>query len=90
MRRIATWESCSERQVVNGMAGVNRPKRGEQLAEDKEIDGVECEMNVARNSVALNRATDAAALSRVQLLAKLIKAAVIAVKSRVTCGWLHA
>ena len=72
--------------MVNGVSGVNRSEGGEQLTEDKEVDGVEGKVHVSRDFVALNGPADAAALPRLQFLAQFIQAAANGVKSRVICG----
>ena len=57
------------------MTRINSSERGEQLTEDEEVDGMQREVHVACDFVALDGAADAAALALLQLLAKLVQAA---------------
>jgi hypothetical protein len=48
---------------MNCVAGVDGAERREQLAEDEEVDGMQSEVNVACDLVALDGTADAAALA---------------------------
>ena len=71
---VLTRKRVAERQVMYGVTWVNRPKGGEQLGEDEEVDGVQRKVHVARNLVALDGAAHAAALALLQLLAQFVEA----------------
>jgi hypothetical protein len=60
---------------MHRVTGINRSKRGKQLAENEEIDSVQSKVDISRNFVALDGAADAAALALLQLLPELIQAA---------------